>query len=152
METVTDLIFLGAKITADADCSHEIKRCLHRGRKAMTNLDSILKSKDIANKDPSSQSYGFSSSYVWMWELDHKVESRRKDWCFWTVLEKTLENPLDSKEILMKSVNPNESHIFNLYAEYIMRNAGLESRLLGEISRTSDMLMILPSWQKVKRI
>ena len=70
---------------------------------------------------------------------------------FSTVLEKTLESPLDSKEILMKSVNPNESHIFNLYAEYIMRNAGLESRLLGEISITSDMQMTLPLWQKVKK-
>ena len=68
METVTDLIFLGYKITPDGDCSHEIKRCLFLGRKAMTNLDSILKSRDItfANKDLSSQSYGFSGSHVWM--------------------------------------------------------------------------------------
>ena len=66
METVTDFIFLGSKITADSDCSHEIKRHLLLGRKAMTNLDSILKSRDITNKGPSSQSYGFSSSHVWM--------------------------------------------------------------------------------------
>ena len=66
METVSDFIFLGFKITADGDCSHEIKRHLLLGRKAMTNLDSILKSKDITNKDLSSQSYGFSSSHVWM--------------------------------------------------------------------------------------
>ena len=71
METVTDFIFLGSKITADGDCSHEIKRRLLLGRKAMTNLDSILKSKDITDKCPSNQSYGFSSSHVWMWELDH---------------------------------------------------------------------------------
>ena len=66
METVRDVIFLGSKITADGDCSHEIKRCLLLGRKSMTNLDSILKSRDItlANKGPSSQSYGFSSSHV----------------------------------------------------------------------------------------
>ena len=63
-QTVTDLIFLGSKITADGDCSHEIKRCLLLGGKVMTNLDSILKSRDITNKGPSSQSYGFSSSYV----------------------------------------------------------------------------------------
>ena len=63
METVTD-IFLGSKITADGDCSHEIKRCLLLGRKVITNLDSILKSRDIANKGPSSQSYGFSSGHV----------------------------------------------------------------------------------------
>ena len=66
MEIVTDFIFLGSKITADDDCSHEIERCLLIGRKAMTNLDSILKSRDITNKGPSSQSYGFSSSHVWM--------------------------------------------------------------------------------------
>ena len=64
--TVTDFIFLGSKITADVDCSHEIKRRLLLGRKVMTNLDSILKSRDIANKGPSSQGYGFSSSHVWM--------------------------------------------------------------------------------------
>ena len=66
MATVTDFIFLGSKITADGDCSHEIKRHLLLGRKVLTNLDSILKSRDIADKDPSSQSYSFSSSHVWM--------------------------------------------------------------------------------------
>ena len=67
METVTDFTFGGSKITADGDCSHEIKRHLLLGRKAMANLDSILKSKRryFANKGPSSQSYGFSSSHVW---------------------------------------------------------------------------------------
>ena len=66
VETVTDFIFLGSKITADGDFSHEIKRCLLLGRKAMGNLDSILTSRDITNKGPSSQSYGFSSSHLWM--------------------------------------------------------------------------------------
>ena len=66
METVTDFIFLGSKMTADGDWSHEIKRHLLPGRKAMTNLDSTLKNRDITNKGPSSQSYGFSSSFVWM--------------------------------------------------------------------------------------
>ena len=67
-ETVTDLIFLDSKITADGDCSHEIKRCLLFGSKAMTNLDSTVKSREhyFANKGPSSQSYGFSNSHVWM--------------------------------------------------------------------------------------
>ena len=71
METVRDFIFLGSKITADCDSSHEIKRHLLLRRKAMTNLDSILKKQRcyFANKGPSSQSYGFSSSHVWM---DHK--------------------------------------------------------------------------------
>ena len=67
VETVAEFILGGSKITADGACSHEIKRHLLFGRKAMTNLDSILKSRDIfANKGPSSQSYGFSSSHVWM--------------------------------------------------------------------------------------
>ena len=67
METVTDFIFLGSKITADGDCSHEINRHLLLGRKTMTNLDSILKSRHyFANTGPSSQSYAFSSSHVWM--------------------------------------------------------------------------------------
>ena len=66
-ETVSDFIFLGSKITADGDCSHEIKRHLLLGRKVMTSLDSILKTRDyFANKDPSSQGYGFSSGHVWM--------------------------------------------------------------------------------------
>ena len=76
VETVTDFIFLSSKITADGDCSHEIKRHLVLRRKPMTNLDSILKSRGImlasANKSLSSQTYGFSSSHVWMWKLDYK--------------------------------------------------------------------------------
>ena len=73
VETVADFIVLGSKITVDGDCSHEIKRHLLLGRKAMASLDSILKSRhDLADKGPSSQSYGFSSGHVWMLELDHK--------------------------------------------------------------------------------
>ena len=66
MKTVTDFIFLDSKITANGDCSHEIKRCLLLGRKAMTNLDSILKSRDVTLLTKVQQSYSFSSSYVWM--------------------------------------------------------------------------------------
>ena len=73
METMTDFIFLGSKITADGDCSHEIKRRLLLERKIMTNLESILKSRDITLLTVTySQSCGFSSSHVWMWELDYK--------------------------------------------------------------------------------
>ena len=65
IETVTDFIFLGSKITVDGECSHEIQRCLLLGKKPMTNLDSIIKSRHyFANKGPSSQSYGFSNSHV----------------------------------------------------------------------------------------
>ena len=70
------------------------KRPLLLGRKVMTNLDSILKSRDIyfANKGPSNQSYGFSSSHVWMWELDHKESWALKNWYFWTVGEDSWES------------------------------------------------------------
>ena len=67
METVTGFIFLGSKIIADGDCSHEIGKCLYLGRKAMTNLDSILKNRHyFAKKGPSNQSYSFPSSHTWM--------------------------------------------------------------------------------------
>ena len=111
----SDFIFGGSKITADGGCSHEIKRRLLLGRKVMTNLDRILKSRDItfANKGPSSQGCGFSSSHVWMWELDYKESWVPKNWCFWTVvLEKTLESPLDCKEIQPVHPKVNQSWIF----------------------------------------
>ena len=68
VETVSDFILGGSKITADGDCSHEIQRCLFLGRKVMTNLDSILKEQRhyFVNKGPSSRGYGFSRSHVWM--------------------------------------------------------------------------------------
>ena len=76
-------------------------RHLLLGSKVMTNLDSIFQSRHyFVNKCPSSQGYGFSSSHVWMWELEHKESWALKNWCFWTVvLKKTLESPLDCKEI-----------------------------------------------------
>ena len=114
METVTDFIFLDSKITADGDCSHEIKRRPLLGRKAMTNLDSILKSRDITlRKGPYSQSCGFSSGHVWMWELGHKESWAPKNWCFWTVvLEKTLESLLDCKEIQPVHPKGDQSWVF----------------------------------------
>ena len=113
-ETMTNFIFLGSKITVDGDCSHEIKRRLLLGSKAMTNLDSIKKQRHyFVNKGPSSQSYGFSSSHLWMWEVDHKDSWALKNWCFWTVvLEKTLESPLDCKEIQPVTPKGNQSWIF----------------------------------------
>ena len=104
--------------TADGDFSHEIKRHLLLGRKVMTNLDSILKSRDITlptnvsiNKtmQDSKKNYGFSSSHLLMWKLDHKECWAPKNWCFWTVvLEKTLASPMDCKEI--KPINPKGNH------------------------------------------
>ena len=66
VKTVSEFIFGGSQISADGDYRHEIKRCLLLGRKVMTNLDSIFKSRDFANKGPSNQGYGFSSGHVWM--------------------------------------------------------------------------------------
>ena len=115
VETVIIFIFLGSKITVDSDCSHKILRHLLVRRKPMTNLDSYEKanhfanskvantlpnSYHFANKGPYSQSYGFSNSHVWMWELDHQEGCVPKNWWFWiVVLEKSLESPLDCKEI-----------------------------------------------------
>ena len=115
VEAVSDFIFLGSKITADGDCSHEIKRCLLLGKKVMANLRQHIKKQRryFANKGSSSQSYGFSSSHVWMWELDYKESWALKNWCFWTVvLEKTLESPLNSKEIQPVHPKGNQSWIF----------------------------------------
>ena len=115
METLRDFIFLGSQITADGDCSHEIKRSLLLGRKAMTNLDSILRSRDISlsTKVHLVKSYGFSSSHVWMWELDHKESWAPKNWCFWpVVLEMTLGSPLDCKEIQPVNHKGNQYWIF----------------------------------------
>ena len=115
METMTDFLFWGSKITANGDCSHEIKRLLLLGRKAMTNRDSILKNRDIilSTKVCLIKAIFFSSSHVCIWELEYKESWVLKNWCFWTVvLEKTLESPLGCKEI--KPVNPkrNQSWIF----------------------------------------
>ena len=109
VETMADFIFFGSKTTVDGDYSHEIKRCLLLERKAMTNLDSILKSRDSCCQQRSIyQSYGFSRSHVWMWELNHKEGWVAKNWCFETVVqEKTLESPLDCKEI--QPVHPKEN-------------------------------------------
>ena len=102
-----ETIFLGSKITADGDWSHEIKRCLLLGRKVMTNLDSILKGRDITlpTKVRLVKAMVFPVVMYGVWELDYKESWVPRNWCFWTVvLEKVLESPLDCKEI--KPVNP----------------------------------------------
>ena len=108
------LFFLGSKITADGDCSHEIKRCLLFGRSYDQPRQHIKKQRHyFANRGPSSQSYGFSSSHVWMRELDYKESWAPKNGCFWTVvLEKTFESPLDCKKIKPVYPNGNQSWIF----------------------------------------
>ena len=108
-----------SKMIVNSDCSHEIQRYLILQRKVMTNLDSILKSRDyFADKGLSVQSYGFFSSYAWMWELDYKERWALKNRCFWTVvLGKTLESPLDCKEIQPVNPKENPSWIFTGRAE-----------------------------------
>ena len=95
VEAVTDLIFSGSQITVDGNCSHEIKRLLLLGRKPRTNLDSVLKSRDITLlTNLHCQSVDFSSSHVRMWKMDHKDGWAPKNWCFWiAVPQKTLGSP-----------------------------------------------------------
>ena len=138
METVRDLIFLGSKITADGDCSHEIKRCLLLGRKVMTNLDSTLKSRDITlpAKVCLVKAMVFPN-HVWIWELNNKEIWALKNGCFWTVVsEKTLEKALDCK---IKPVNPkgNQPWIFIVKTDAegetpILWPPDAKSRLIGK--------------------
>ena len=101
------------KSLQNGDCSHEIKRHLLLGRKVMTKLESILKNRNIILPTKVRQSYGFTGSYIWMWDLDYKESWVPKNWCFLTVvLEKTLESPLDCKEIQAVHPRGNQSWIF----------------------------------------
>ena len=103
IHTVKGFISGGSKTTVDGDCSHGIKRCLLLGRKTVTNLDSILKIRDIT----------LPSKIHLVKAMDHKEGWAWKNWCFWTVvLEKTLEGPLDSKEIKLVNPKGNQSWIF----------------------------------------
>ena len=115
LETLTDFIFLGSKITEDSDYSHENKTYLLTGRKVMTNLDCILKMQRyyFASKCLYGQSYGFSSSHVRMWEINHKEGWVPKNWCFQIVmLEKTIESLLDSEEVKLVNLKGNQPWIF----------------------------------------
>ena len=110
VETVRDFTFWGPKITADGDCSHEIKRHLLCGRKAMTNLDSILKSRDVTLP---AKVCLVKAMVLYGCELDHKESWAPKNWCFWTVvLEKALESPSDFKEIQPVHPKGNQSWVF----------------------------------------
>ena len=115
VETVADFILGGSKITADGNFSHEIKRPLLLGKKSYDQPRQHIKKERhyFANKGPSSQSYSFPSSQIWMWELDCKESWALKNWCFWTVvLEETLESSLDSKEIQLVYPKENQPWIF----------------------------------------
>ena len=133
METVTHFIFLGSEITVDGDCSHET--CLLLGRKAMTNLDRLLKSRDITlqTKVYIVKAMFFSSSQVWMWELDHKEGWAKKNLI--VVLEKTLETPLDSKKVKLVNPNRNQPWIWTGSTDAeapILWPPDVKSRLIGK--------------------
>ena len=114
MKTVKYFFFLGSKITADGDCNHEIKMLAPWKKSYNQPRQHIKKQRHyFAKKGPSSQSYGFFRSHVWMWELDHKVNWAPKNWCFWTVvLEKTHESPLDKKKIKPVLPKGDQSWVF----------------------------------------
>ena len=132
VETVTDFLFLGSKVTADSGCSHEIKRHLLLGRKARTNLHNVLKSRDITllTKIHLVKSMVFQ---LWMWNLDHKEGWGSKNWCFWiVVLEMALESPLDSKEIQL--VNPKRNQ------PWILEGLMLKFQYFGHLMWRADSL------------
>ena len=113
METVRDFTFGGSKNTADGNCSHEIKRSLLLGGKAMTNLDSILESRDIILPTKVCLVKAMVFPVVtYGCEMDYKESWAPKNWCFWTVVLKTLESPLDFKEIQPVYPKGNQSWIF----------------------------------------
>ena len=139
-------VFLGFKITADGDCSHEIKRRLLLGRKVMTNLDSILKSRDITL--PTKVRLVKATVFpVVMWELDYKESWAPKNWCFWTVvLEKTLQSPLACKEIQPVHPKRDQSWVFTgrtdveaeipIFGHLMQRADSLEKTLM--LGKTED--------------
>ena len=133
METVSDFIFLGSKITADSDCGHEIKRRLLLRRKVMTNLDSIFKSRDITLPTK------VHRVHIRMWELDCEESWAPKNGCFWTVvLEKTLESPLDFEEIQPVHPKADQSWVFigRLMLKLVLQYFGHLMRRVDSLEKT----------------
>ena len=152
METVSDFIFLGFRINTEGDCSHEIKRCLLLRRKAMTNLDRLLKSRDITLP---TKVYLFKAMVFPVvmdgCELDHKEGWVWKNWWFWTVvLEKTLESPLDCKQIKPVTPKGNQPWIF---IEILMLKLKLQSfgHLLQRANSLEKTLILGKTEVKGKR-
>ena len=136
METVTDFIYLGSKITADGDFSCKMKRHLLLGRKTVTNLDRVLKSRDITlpTKVCIVKTIVFSSSHLGMLELDCKEGWALKNWCFRTVVVvKTLESPLYNKEI-------NQSIVREINSEYSLEGLMLKLQYFGHLIQRADSL------------
>ena len=136
VETVTDFLLLGSKITVNDDCRHEIKRRLFLGRKPVTSLESILKNRHhFADKGPYSQSYNFSSSHAWLWETVKKAEGQRVDvfelWC-WRRLLGLLWTERRSNQSILKEISP----------EYSFQGLMLKLKLqyFGHVMRQADSL------------
>ena len=143
VEAVTDFLFLGSKITVVSDCSHEIKKLFILGRKAMANLDKHIKKQrhHFANKDLHSQSYGFSSSHVWMWELDHKVAILSNGGC----RRRLLIVPWAERRL-------NQSILNKINPEYSLEGLMLKQKLqyfghLMQIANSLDKTLI---WERLK--
>ena len=131
METVTDFIFLGSKITADSDCDHEIKMLAPWKKSHDWPRQHIKKQKHyFANKSPSSKSSGFSSSCVWMLELDYWENWALKDWFCWTVVLKTLESPLQGDQTARRS---NQSIRNEISPEYSLGGLMLKLQYFGHL-------------------
>ena len=146
---MADFIFGGSIITAVGYCSHEIKRCLFLVRKVMTNLDSILKSRYYFANNPSSQGYGFSSSHVWMWELDYKEKLSTEELMFLScgVGE-------DSWESLWPASRSIQSILKEISPEYSLEGLMLKLKLqyFGHLMGRTDSLNKRPwCWQRLKK-
>ena len=150
-------IFLGSQTTADGDCTHEIKRCLLLGRKVMTNLDNILKSRDITLPKKICLVKAMVFPVVmYGYELDYKESQAAKNWCFWTVvLEKTLESLLDCKEIqpvMLKEISPEyllEGLMLKLKLQYFGHLMGRANALENAVSRKIEGSR-RRGWQKMR--
>ena len=148
VEIVADFILGGTKITTDDDCSQEIKKHLLLEGKYMTNLDSILKSRDIILSTEACllKALVFSSGHVKMWELNYKESWAWKNWCFQTVaLEKTLETPLDCKEI--QPVHPKGDQSWCSLKELMLK---LKLQYFGHLMQRADSFEKTWCWERLK--
>ena len=134
IETATDIISLGSKITADSSCSHEIKTLAPWKKTYDKPRQHIKMQTSLCWQGPYSQSYGFASGCVWTWDLDHKEGWAPKNWCFRiVVVEKTLESPLDCRDI--KPVNPKGNQSWRFIGRTDVED---ETPILGHMMRKTD--------------
>ena len=145
MEVVTDFLLLGSKVTADGNCSHEIRRHFLLGRKATYDKQCTEKQRHYsADKDPYNQGYGLPSGHIQLWELDFKEGEMPRNWCLRTmVLEKTPGSQLDSKEIEPVHLKGNQAWIL-----VGRTDTEAETRYFGHLVRTDDSLKSPSCWER----